>query len=318
MNTTSAFLFSFVFAGAVSVSAAMDIHVSPRGDDGDAGTAAAPLRTLSAAQQAVRAAKAGGMPAGGITVLLHGGVYRLQAPLVLGPEDSGAAGRPVTWKAAGGEKAVVSGGLPVTGWQEHGNGIWKAKLNRAEKLRQFFVNDVPATMAANKRVLVPSGWYGKFVVTGEEPWAVGPGGAHEGIKFPRGYFPHIARPQDLETAAAEKLDDPSPERPRHRRVGRRDAGGPGAALWRHRRAPGLGLRPQRRSVQGMLPLQRLGVSQSAGRVLLRPRRGDAVLYAASRRRHAHGPRGSPRRGAIAGSAGQKPARTTPTTSASRG
>ena len=94
MNATRTFLFALVFAGAVSVSAAMDIHVSPAGDDGNAGTAAAPLRTLSAVQQAVRLAKAHGMPEGGVTVLLHAGVYRLRPPLVLGPEDSGARGGP--------------------------------------------------------------------------------------------------------------------------------------------------------------------------------------------------------------------------------
>ena len=198
MNASSAFVFSLLLAGAVSVSAATDIHVSPTGDDSNAGTAAAPLQTLSAAQKAVRLAKAQGLPDGGITVYLHGGVYRLQQPLVLGPDDSGAAGRPITWKAASGEKAVISGATPVTGWEEHGNGIWKAKLNRTEKLRQFFVNDVPATMAAHKGALIPTGWYGKFAVTGTEPWAVGPGESHEGMRFKTAGFPHVARPQDLE------------------------------------------------------------------------------------------------------------------------
>ena len=81
------------------------VFVSPTGSDTAAGTQAAPLRTLKAAQAKVAALL--GDP-GPVTVHLRAGTY--YEPLVIGPRDSGRPGAPVTWQAFGSEKAVISGG----------------------------------------------------------------------------------------------------------------------------------------------------------------------------------------------------------------
>jgi hypothetical protein len=75
-----------------------------RGDDGAAGTQAAPFRTIARGLTATR----GAAPAAG-TLILREGTFFLGAPLVLGPGDSG-----LTIQAFPGEAAWLSGGQEVT------------------------------------------------------------------------------------------------------------------------------------------------------------------------------------------------------------
>jgi hypothetical protein len=83
------------------------------------GSAERPFATLYQAQLAVREfLRAKGMPDGGIKVVVHGGVYRPAQTLEFVPEDSGAPDKPVVYTAAPGEKPIVSGGLPITGWRK--------------------------------------------------------------------------------------------------------------------------------------------------------------------------------------------------------
>jgi len=91
-----------------------EIHVSPNGKDANPGTAAAPLRTLANARNAVRALKRARKPLDdGAAVVVHGGTYWLPEPFVLGAEDGGAAGTPVVYRAAKGETVWLSGGMPL-------------------------------------------------------------------------------------------------------------------------------------------------------------------------------------------------------------
>lgn len=98
------------------------VHVSPAGNDSWSGALPAPrtdradgpFASLERARQAVR-----DLPAGGPrTVVLRGGTYTLRSTFHLGPEDSGAAGAPVTWRAAPGEEVRLVGGieLPASAW----------------------------------------------------------------------------------------------------------------------------------------------------------------------------------------------------------
>jgi len=101
-------------AWATMASAA--IVVAPDGNDAAAGTVAAPVRTLARAQALARAAKADG---GAVTVVLRGGAYRITETLKLGAADSG-----VTWRAADGERPVLTGGRRLTGLKDDGtNGV---------------------------------------------------------------------------------------------------------------------------------------------------------------------------------------------------
>ena len=171
------FLFSFVGVLALAVilmaatASARDIAVLP----GD---------SLAKARDAARS---------GDRIILRGGTYRLDETLLIGPQNSG-----VTWMAYKDEKPVISGGVPVTGWTLHTNGIWKASLNRSGKLRQLYVNGVPARMAQRKKSLRGHGGYGEFEIKGDEPWAFTAGKQPDGVKILKTDFPMVAHPADLE------------------------------------------------------------------------------------------------------------------------
>lgn len=93
--------------------AAPEWHVSPAGNDANAGTEAAPFRSLDKAREAVRTAKKHATETAGATVVLHAGTYWLPKPFTLGPEDSGAPGAPIVYRAAAGESVWLNGGIPL-------------------------------------------------------------------------------------------------------------------------------------------------------------------------------------------------------------
>ena len=110
-----------------------DFYVSPAGNDAWSGTSPkpntdqtdGPLATLQGARDAIRRLKASGPLAGPIRVLVAGGTYRLAEPIVFTPEDSGTEQAPITFAAQPGEKPVVSGGLPISGWKKEADGpLW--------------------------------------------------------------------------------------------------------------------------------------------------------------------------------------------------
>jgi hypothetical protein len=123
------------FATALAFGA--DIYVSPAGDDGAAGTAAAPLATIAAARDKADALKASGP----VTVYLMGGTYYLTTPVVFGPANSGTATAPITYKNNPGQKPVVSGGIKVTtAWTTSSGSIMKTTIAADLKVDQLFLN----------------------------------------------------------------------------------------------------------------------------------------------------------------------------------
>ncbi|MET7683410.1 fibronectin type III domain-containing protein [Streptomyces sp. NPDC005423] len=137
-----------VLAPPAHAAAAVTYFVSPGGSDSNPGTsAAAPFRTLTKAQSAVRAVDTS--TSGPVTVTLAGGVYRLTKTLTFTAADSGGgtAGT-VWWKAAAGQTPVISGGVPITGWTGTGTGgIWSAPAPSGLDTRQLYVDGVRARRA---------------------------------------------------------------------------------------------------------------------------------------------------------------------------
>lgn len=89
-------------------------HVSPTGSDTNPGTRDQPFRTLERAKAAVRAQKAEGLPSGGLTVWIHGGIHERSAPLLLEAADSGlSAEQPIRWSGFSGSEARISGGKVI-------------------------------------------------------------------------------------------------------------------------------------------------------------------------------------------------------------
>ena len=129
---------------------AAEIHVSPQGRDGNPGTKAKPVATLQAAQKIVRQHIAKGLKKP-VDVIIGGGTYYLAVPLALTPADSGTATCPITWRAAKGERVLLSGGVRITGtWKKGANGIWSVTIPNVGNdwnFRQLFVNGKRAIRA---------------------------------------------------------------------------------------------------------------------------------------------------------------------------
>lgn len=95
------------------------LYVSGQGNDAWSGTLPepdadrgdGPLATLEQARDLLRQCRGSG-PA---TVVVRGGTYPRHQSFVLGPQDSGSGGAPVTWQAAAGEEVRLTGGLLLPG-----------------------------------------------------------------------------------------------------------------------------------------------------------------------------------------------------------
>ena len=128
------------------------LAVSPDGNDNWSGRLAkandagddGPLRSLAAAQQAVRALKAAeGLPTDGVVVEVADGEYRLDAPLTLTAEDGGTSEAPIVYRSAAGADVCLTGGVHITDWQTVDDPAILARL--ASKARgQVLWADLPA------------------------------------------------------------------------------------------------------------------------------------------------------------------------------
>ncbi len=143
-----------ILSGPLARAEQADIFVSPAGNDAwsgklDAPNAAktdGPLASLAKAQEAVRKVKAAEpQRTKPIVVAVRAGVYYLPETLVFGPADSGTAAAPVIYQACSGERPVLSGGRPVTGWTVGPDGRWSVVLDDVKagkwSFAQLFVND---------------------------------------------------------------------------------------------------------------------------------------------------------------------------------
>jgi hypothetical protein len=123
------------------------VFVALGGDDSGDGDRTSPVRSLERAQQLVRRLRAAGP--GPIEVVIDGGTYHLERPLRFGAEEGGAPDRPITYRAAPGEKVVLSGSVRAPPWEVEAGGLWRTKVKGA--FRQIYVGDNPATRAYRAR-----------------------------------------------------------------------------------------------------------------------------------------------------------------------
>jgi len=103
-----------------------DIYVSPTGDDSNPGTQAKPLKTIAAAQAAVRAHP--NFRKSPLAVAVLPGTYYVGKTIVFTSDDSGTQAAPVTYR--GGGTATLSGGLSLSSltWTAYKNGIMQAAV----------------------------------------------------------------------------------------------------------------------------------------------------------------------------------------------
>ena len=150
----------------VSIANSTEIHVSPSGNDGNAGTKTAPFATLERARNAVRQLKQTGPLKAPVTVWLQGGTYELREPLVFTPDDSGTADAPVSYASLPGQRAVLSGGKQLTGtWrQTPDKPFWQLDLPEARNGKWVF-NSLYVNGQSRTRARYPN--YGQKVLRAE-------------------------------------------------------------------------------------------------------------------------------------------------------
>ncbi|MDR0905305.1 MAG: right-handed parallel beta-helix repeat-containing protein [Oscillospiraceae bacterium] len=92
------------------------LYVAPNGSDAADGTENAPLATLAAARDKIRALKLNaGIPDGGIAVYIRGGTYYVADTTYFTREDSGTADAPIVYTAYSGEVPIFTGGKYLVG-----------------------------------------------------------------------------------------------------------------------------------------------------------------------------------------------------------
>jgi hypothetical protein len=163
MNTPRLLAVWAIVATSVSASAEeppkADLYVAVDGKDNNPGTAEAPLASIARARDLLRPRLAAGMNSD-VLVLIRGGTYRLQRPLVFAPEDSGTGRHTITYAAWPGEKVVLSGGRKINGWQRGQGRLWTVELPEVKAgqwyFRQLFVDGRRATRA---RTPNPGEWW---------------------------------------------------------------------------------------------------------------------------------------------------------------
>ncbi len=132
---TAAFLAALLTAPAAQAAPTRTLYAAPDGR----GTSCTVSRPCTPEGARARARTEKGRD---VRVLLKDGTYRLDAPLKLGPDDSGT-----TWSAAPGARPVLSGGQDITGWHRNGDGTWSADVPAGVTPRQLFVDGRRATRA---------------------------------------------------------------------------------------------------------------------------------------------------------------------------
>ncbi len=135
---TGAYVLILIILMSCSRQKTAEFYMSPDGNDANRGTEAAPFRTLEKAKESVRS-QLREAPEKPVVVNIKGGIYYLEKPVVFSSEDSGTENAQVVYKAADGEKPVLTGSREVKNWK---------LLDDAEKLK-----------------LLPSEAHGKIYVT---------------------------------------------------------------------------------------------------------------------------------------------------------
>lgn len=100
--------------------AARTYYIAPEGSDANDGlTLKTAFKTFEKARDVIRTVRP--LPAGGIQVLVKGGLYARTTPFVLSATDSGTADAPIRYRALDATPVRISGAIPVTGFTANTN-----------------------------------------------------------------------------------------------------------------------------------------------------------------------------------------------------
>ena len=128
------------------VAQALDLHVSPKGEDHATGQIDAPLASLNGARLAIR--KLPRPLTEPVRVIFAEGTYRITDAVAFDAKDSGEEGCPITYAAAPGAKVVLSGGKELPPFTVGKDGRWTLRTAPGtERFEQLWVGDRRAMRA---------------------------------------------------------------------------------------------------------------------------------------------------------------------------
>ena len=209
-----------------------DIYVSLSGNDKANGNLHAPVKSLEGARDLIRTLKKSiGLPAGGITVWIRGGNYKMGRSFTLTAEDSGERGKPIYYKAYQDEKVSfsLSASIKTDLWKSLNKLVLK-RLHPKVKASAMVELDISAAQLKNTKAFAPVNqfldqWYSlDFVANGKRqpiaqwpnpdenirglnsPGWVTANGAKDNFTF---YYGMGGNPQDNDQTNELDLDDSS-------------------------------------------------------------------------------------------------------------
>ncbi|MGE5458633.1 MAG: right-handed parallel beta-helix repeat-containing protein, partial [Methanococcaceae archaeon] len=123
-------------------------YVSADGNDNNTGTHKNPFKTLQKAQNSIRMLPLAEREKQ-IIVRIDKGIYKLDDPLIFGPEDSAPEKGSVIFSGMPGKNVEISGGNEIKNWEKRSDGIWVAKCSLPENydFRELFIDDNRAVRA---------------------------------------------------------------------------------------------------------------------------------------------------------------------------
>ncbi len=131
-----------------------EIHIGPGGNDANAGTADAPVLSIKGVKK-VLASIAKEQKAADVLVILHPAKYSVTEPIEITPKmlinDVKVTVRPFPGYEWNGQRAVISGGREIAGWEyDKSKDLYHARVSpamRAKGFRQLFMDNVRLTRA---------------------------------------------------------------------------------------------------------------------------------------------------------------------------
>lgn len=155
-----------VFAASDAEGNAIQFYVSVHGDDKNPGTEEHPFATIQRAQSQVRHINTNMQS--DIVVNIMEGMYYQDETLRFDERDSSTNGFFTTYKAYKQDKAVISGGIEINGWEQHEGDIWKIPVPTDFPAEQYISNlylDNKVAVMGRKFLEAKNAVKGNFEVT---------------------------------------------------------------------------------------------------------------------------------------------------------
>ncbi|MFP5080663.1 right-handed parallel beta-helix repeat-containing protein [Pedobacter sp. JCM 36344] len=152
---------------------ALNIYVSPKGNDSNPGTVQKPLATLIAARDMIRKLKKAGKLIEAVNVIFKSGIYSVTESIYFTAEDSGTKEHPISYLAEKTNLSIFTGGIRLQEFKVKSDGNWiiqvPTKVKRNGEPEQLFINGlrVPRSRYPDSGYFSPSGVTEKIMNAGK-------------------------------------------------------------------------------------------------------------------------------------------------------